>query len=64
MRPLGLLVLFLTACGPRAERVPEPSAPCERLGDRCTTPEGPLGVCNVTPGDCDEPPCLACISQH
>ena len=42
----------------------QPEPPCEQLGQRCRTPEGPLGVCNESPGSCESPPCLACIPQH
>ena len=54
----------LGGCG-EARRAPAPEAePCARIGDRCRLPEGPVGVCNVTTAPCDDPPCLACISQH
>lgn len=41
-----------------------PPAVCERLGDRCQLAGGPIGICSETSAPCDEPPCLACMSQH
>lgn len=64
--PMALAALLLTGC-PEPTRAPtsdEPAA-CRRIGDRCTTPEGPIGVCNDTGrSDCEAPPCLQCMPQH
>lgn len=56
---------LLAACGVReGGRQSAPDA-CERIGDRCRTADGPVGVCNDTgKRDCAEPPCLACMPQH
>ncbi|GAB5541084.1 MAG: hypothetical protein RLP09_22005 [Sandaracinaceae bacterium] len=62
-RPWWLLVLLLTGC-PEGGARPAAREPCARIGDRCTTPEGPLGVCTERAGECESPPCLACMPQH
>lgn len=65
LRALPLLALLLAGC-PEPSSTPAPAEPeaCEHIGDRCQTPEGPLGVCSETTTPCDDPPCLACMSQH
>lgn len=57
------LGLFVACSGGGSSHEPSAQAECERLGDPCRTPEGPLGVCNET-SPCEAPPCLACIPQH
>jgi hypothetical protein len=61
---LTLAALLLEGC-PETTRAPEVGDACERIGQQCRLPEGPVGVCNDTGRtDCAEPPCLACVSQH
>ncbi len=64
-RALPLTALLFTGC-PEPSAAPEPreATACERTGDRCQTPEGPIGVCSETTAPCDEPPCLGCMPQH
>jgi hypothetical protein len=60
-----MLALALLAGCPESGAPPAASAPCERIGDPCRLPAGPMGVCNESlAASCDTPPCLACISQH
>ncbi len=62
-RPIAgvlVLVLVLPAC-PEGAPV---ATTCARVGDRCRMPDGPIGICGETLGECAEPPCLACQSQH
>jgi hypothetical protein len=66
MRRVLVLLSFafvLVGC-PEARPAPSQDAPCAQIGQRCRTPEGPLGVCNEQAGECASPPCLACIPQH
>lgn len=60
-----LIVIALTGCAERGAPAP-PREPvvCERLGDRCQLPDGPIGICSETTEPCEAPPCLACMSQH
>lgn len=61
---LSLLALALTGCPEPARSASEPAA-CERIGERCVLPDGPIGVCNDTGRtDCASPPCLDCMPQH
>lgn len=67
-RPMvfAVLALFGLAGCPESsseQRNGEPAA-CERMGERCQLPDGPVGICSETTAPCDEPPCLACTSQH
>jgi hypothetical protein len=54
------LVLVLPAC-PEGAPI---ATTCERVGDRCRMPDGPVGICGESLGECAEPPCLVCQSQH
>lgn len=64
-RALLLGSLLLAGCPePSATPRPREATACERIGERCVTPEGPIGVCSETTAPCDEPPCLACMPQH
>lgn len=59
-----LPVVFLVGC-PEGPTGPVSGTECERIGQQCRLPDGPVGVCNDTGrSDCDEPPCLACMPQH
>jgi len=58
------LLLLLAGC-PEGSAGPVEGAECEEIGQRCRTPDGPVGVCNDTGRtDCESPPCLACMPQH
>jgi len=65
LRWLSLLALLVAGC-PESSSGSAPSEPeaCEQIGQRCQLPEGPIGICSETTEPCDEPPCLACMSQH
>ncbi|MCB9597667.1 MAG: hypothetical protein H6719_33425 [Sandaracinaceae bacterium] len=65
VRQIALFALVLGGC-PETTASPSRTEPavCEHMGDRCQLPEGPIGVCSETTAPCDEPPCLACMSQH
>ncbi len=63
MRAGTILALLLLGCDAPPSTPREPAA-CERIGDRCQLPGGPIGICSETTAPCDEPPCLACMSQH
>lgn len=61
---LLLSLAWLAGCADRPSRATEPTA-CERMGQPCRMPDGPMGICNEsTAVECASPPCLACISQH
>jgi len=62
---LLFFVVLLSGC-PETGTTPTPreERDCERIGDRCHLPDGPIGICNETTGPCNDPPCLACMSQH
>lgn len=60
---LGLGLPAATGC-PEPRRAPVDEPPCERIGQRCRTPDGPLGICNEGGGECPSPPCLTCVPQH
>lgn len=70
MALFGSFTLLLACSGEVDEAIedrepPGLAAECQRIGERCVLPEGPIGVCNDTGRtDCDEPPCLACMPQH
>lgn len=67
MRSLAAFALAALLLGGCPEGAGEAVAPedCERIGQRCQLPSGPIGVCNDTGrSDCDSPPCLGCMSQH
>lgn len=63
LRAVMILAIVLAGCdaSPSAPREP---AECRRIGDRCELPGGPIGICSESTAPCDEPPCLACMSQH
>lgn len=63
MRRWCLLVILLSGC-PAATEAPI-SANCTKVGEKCRTPSGPLGVCDT--GRCqpgEREPCLKCVPQH
>lgn len=66
MRGVLLVALLLVAGCPQSgsTRTPREPEACERMGDRCQLPDGPIGICSDTTQPCDDPPCLACMSQH
>lgn len=66
MRTAAILVLLLLGCDapPSTPREPAQPAECRRIGDRCELPGGPIGICSESTAPCEEPPCLACMSQH
>jgi hypothetical protein len=65
MRALLLVAALLLSGCPETASTPEPEQPCERIGQRCRLPDGPVGVCNDTGRtDCESPPCLRCMPQH
>jgi len=55
-----VLVLVLPAC-PEGAPI---ATTCAQVGDRCRLPDGPIGICGESLGECAEPPCLVCQSQH
>lgn len=67
VRSISILSLALLAGCPDSMPRTSPSAPtvCERAGQPCQLPDGPMGVCNESlAAECETPPCLACFSQH
>lgn len=63
---VAVSALALSGCG-ESRAISPARAPtvCERAGQPCQLPDGPMGVCNESlAAQCDTPPCLACFSQH
>ncbi|MDQ3034445.1 MAG: hypothetical protein M3Y87_18700 [Myxococcota bacterium] len=59
---LSLLAGCPDTSGPPPARAP---TVCERAGQPCQLPAGPMGICNESlAAECETPPCLACFSQH
>lgn len=67
-RRTGVVALFVAAlvllgCPPQAAA--PVSAACTKLGEKCKTPAGPLGVCDsVACGAGVAGPCFICMPQH
>ncbi len=62
----SLALARLTGCPDTSSTAPvRTPTVCERAGQPCQLPEGPMGVCNESLAvQCETPPCLACFSQH
>lgn len=59
-----LLLALLPAC-PKLEREAAPAAACSKQFERCKTPEGPLGMCDVIPcKNAEKGTCFKCMPQH
>ena len=64
-RWLAVLLFCANCVGCGNVKRGEVPATCTKLGDKCQTADGPLGVCDSVeckPGEAA--PCLRCIPQH